>query len=323
MAFQQAEELARRGFPVTIVSPSPPPNWFPLKRARWEEAEFSRSRALLRADVRVATFWTTVSPATREAPGPVFHLCQGYEADFSFYASRRDMIRAAYARPTRKLAISPHVQERLEHEGYGPVALVGQVFDPEEFPPETRRRFETESPSILLVGTYEADVKGIRETLEALREARARGLRFRLQRISTSAPNDEENAFRVAEQHRVGLLPSQMSAAYRASDLLIGPSHPEEGFGLPVLEGLSSGLPALLSDTPGHRHIAREAADYFPCGSVSALVSALGTLLGDRLRRRQLSALGPGEARRFRTAEVVDRLLTEFEGAAGRSEDPP
>ncbi len=318
--FQQAEGLARRGVRVTLVSPSPPPSWFPLKEAKWEESEFARSQALSRADVCMATFWTTVTPAVGRARGPVFHLCQGYEADLSFYADRREEIRAAYALPTRKLAISPHVVERLEEEGYRPVAFVGQAFDSSVFPPAADRQFDSELPTILLVGPFEADVKGIRETLEALRSARARGLKFRLRRISTFPLSEEEAAFGLAADYNVRLLPREMSAAYRSADLLIGPSHREEGFGLPVLEALSSGLPVLLSDTPGHRHIARETAAYFPCGNASALAAALEEVLGDRARRRRLSELSQGEAGRFRTADVVDRLLEEFEGA-GRLSD--
>lgn len=318
--FQHAEGLARAGVAVTLVCPSPPPDWFPIEAAAWEQSEFSRSSALPASDVRVATFWTTVAPAVFGARGPVFHLCQGYEGDLSFYAALRDGIRAAYARPTHKLAVAPHVAERLRQEGYGPVAMIGQAFESEEFPPAASRRFDAQVPAILLVGTFEADVKGIRESLEALAMARARGLKFRLRRISATPPAEEERALRLAEEHRVGLLPREMSAAYRSSDLLIGPCHPEEGFGLPVLEALSSGLPVLLSDTPGHRHIAREAAAYFPCGDAPALSRALESLLADPARRRRLSALGPAEAGRFRTADVVGRLLEEFDRACAGSQ---
>lgn len=317
--FQQAEGLARRGVAVTLVCPSPPPDWFPLAAAAWEQSEFAASAALARAEVRVATFWTTVAPAVLGARGPVFHLCQGYEGDLSFYAALREPIRGAYARPTRKLAVAPHVAERLEQEGYGPVGMIGQAFDAEEFPPLATRRFDPPAPSILLVGTFEADVKGIRESLAALAAARAQGVSFRLRRVSTTPPAPEEEALGLADEHRVGLLPREMSAAYRSSDLLIGPCHPEEGFGLPVLEALSSGLPVLLSDTPGHRHIAREAAAYFPCGDAVALSAAVASLLADPIRRERLSALGPAEAARFRTADVVDRLLEEFARAGAGS----
>jgi hypothetical protein len=205
--FQQAEGLARRGLAVAIVSPAPPPDWFPLRRVCWEQAEFARSRELAAADVRVATFWTTVGPALHGARGPVFHLCQGYEADHSFNSPQHDAIRAAYAQPTRKLAITPFLAERLEKEGFGPVAGVGQVFDAEEFPPAAGRRFDAATPLVLVIGPFEADVKGVRETLEALASARARGASFRLRRVSVTPPTEEEKALGLAETHEVGLRP--------------------------------------------------------------------------------------------------------------------
>ena len=313
--FQQAEGLARRGVTVTLVSPAPPPNWFPLKGCRWEQAEFFGPETLEASDAVVATFWTTVLPAVRTARGPVFHLSQGYEADFTFYAHQRSEIRATYALPTRKLAISPHVRSRLTEEGYGPVAFIGQVFDADEFPPLRQRSFTTPAPRILVVGTFEADVKGIREALQALQAARANGVSFRLVRVSTTPQCDEELGFGLAEEYLLSLHPAQMSATYRSTDLLVGPSHPEEGFDLPVLEALSSGLPTLLSDTPGHRHSAGAAAEYFSSGSVSSLLSALNAILSDPIRRRRLSELGPAAASRFRTEDVVDRLIEQFEQA--------
>jgi glycosyltransferase involved in cell wall biosynthesis len=319
--FQQAEGLARRGLAVAIVSPAPPPDWFPLRRAHWEHADFARSRELAAADVRVATFWTTVAPALRGARGPVFHLCQGYEADHSFNSREHDAIRAAYAQPTRKLAITPFLAGRLEAEGLGPVSCVGQVFDAEEFPPAPGRRFDGESPMILLVGPYEADVKGVPETLEALAAARARGASFRLHRISATPPPEEERVLGLSERHDVGLSPREMGAAYRSADLMIGPCHPEEGFGLPVLEALSSGLPVLLSDTPVHRHVARDAAAFFPTGDAHALAGAVEAILLDAARRRDLSDRGPSEAKRFRTEDVVERLLEEFSRAATLAEE--
>lgn len=313
--FQQAEAVAGRGYRVTIACPEPKPTWFPLPKTHWETTPFDTSRALANADIRVATFWTTVYPAVRNFSGPVFHLCQGYEADFSFYKSQRAEIESAYALPTHKLAVSPHLAERLRSAGYTPVTCVGQAFNSKEFPPNPMRRFDGFPPRILLVGIFEADVKGIGETLEALAELRRSGTVFRLHRVSTWALSTEEKAIFPPDTYHYSLSPSEMGNIYRSSDLFIGPSHPEEGFGLPVLEALSSGLPAILSDTPGHRHIARAAAEYYPVGNVTALGWTVSRLLPDLPRRAELSAMGPLEAARFRTADVADRLLRAFTGA--------
>jgi glycosyltransferase involved in cell wall biosynthesis len=323
VVFQQAEELAARGFGVSIVCPAPPPGWFAFRNARWDQSSFSASRGLFDADICIATFWTTVAPALAHFKGPVFHLCQGYEADFSFYTTIRAEIKAAYSEPgTRKLVISPHIFRRLRALGYGPVTFIGQAFNAHEFPPAHNRPFDRVPPTILLVGIFEADVKGIQETLTALALIRASGTDFRLIRISSLPLTTAEKDLFPADEYLVKVPLEQMSALYRNSDLLIGPSHPEEGFGLPVLEALSSGLPAILSDTPAHRHIAREAAAYFPCGDSKVLCSQIQRLLPDSDDRARLSALGPMEARRFRTKDVVDKLILLFREALTENNPP-
>lgn len=312
VVFQQAEALAGRGHTVTIVCPQPGPTWFSLHRAHWENSDIARSKALADADVCVTTYWTTVVPAMAHFSGPIFHLCQGYEPDFSFNAPQIKDIKAAYAQKTHKLAISPHVAQRLRELGYTPVTHIGQTFDPSEFPPLASRPFDRHPPTVLLIGIFEAEVKGIREGVSALAALRESGVLFRLHRIATWPLSFEEQNILAADQYNVRLSPSEMVRAYHDADLLIGPSHPEEGFGLPVLEALSAGLPALLSDTPGHRHIAGTAAHYFPCHDVSALTSKVKMLLKNGSLRTRLSAEGPIRASRFRTQTVADRLVDVF-----------
>jgi glycosyltransferase involved in cell wall biosynthesis len=312
IAIQQARGLADRGHVVTLVCPAPEPDWFELGNARWEAADFRCAAALSDADVRVATFWNTVFSALEDFGGPVFHLCQGYEADFSFYRPIREQIESAYRRPTHKLAVAPHLVDRLTALGYAPVTYVGQAFEPLEFPPAKNRPFNRFPPTVLVAGIFEADVKGVRDALTALADIRHLGVPFRLRRVSTLPLTKAETALIEADEYHLRLTPRRMGEIYRSSDLFIGPSHPEEGFGLPALEALASGLPALLSDTPAHRHIAAEAAEYFPCADIPALASGCAALLSDSSRRVFLSAQGPRQAARFSTSPVVDRLVAVF-----------
>jgi glycosyltransferase involved in cell wall biosynthesis len=317
VAFAQARGLASRGHALTIVSPDSRPSWFDIGPARWEQAPFVESRELARAQVCVATFWTTVRPAIERCPGSVFHLCQGYEGAFTFYASARAQIREAYSLPARKLVVAPHISEQLAADGFVGGTWIGQAFDRSEFPPEASRRFDNPRPTALLVGPLEADVKGIAEALEAVRLARLRGAPLALHRISTLPQATSETMLGVTDRFDVALSTAEMAAAYRKADVLIGPSHAQEGFGLPVLEALSSGLPVLASDTAGHRHIAADAADYFAVGDARSLAARLEAILRDPARRRELSRRGPPEAARFDTRFVVDRLLEQFHSALG------
>lgn len=318
--FQQAEELANRGCRITLVCPHPKPTWFPVRKARWEMAPFAKSTALVNADIRIATFWPTVAPAIQDFSGPVFHLCQGYEADLSFNAPVQKKIEWAYSQPTHKLAISPHIAERLRALGYTPVTYIGQAFNPLEFPPAKERRFDRHPPVVLLVGIFEADVKGISDALTALAAIKRSGSEFRLRRVSTWPLSIEEKKSFLPNEYHIRLTPLEMRRTYHGSDLFIGPSHAEEGFGLPVLEALSCGLPALLSDTPAHRHIARSTAEYFPCNDSSAMGLSAARLLVNSSRRLELSAMGPIEASRFKTADVVDKLLSEFAKALSNNQ---
>jgi phosphatidylinositol alpha-mannosyltransferase len=106
-----------------------------------------------------------------------------------------------------------------------------------------------------------------------------------------------------------------MPALLARCDVFLGPNHAVEGFGLPSLEALAAGLPAVLSDTPSHRAMAGDAAEFFPAGDVEAMAAAVGRLLGEPETRRRLSAAGPIRARHYRTSDVADRLEAAFEAA--------
>jgi glycosyltransferase involved in cell wall biosynthesis len=317
----QAEALSRRGHHVAVVSPSPPPAWFPLSRSSFERSSFRESRELAEADVRVATFWTTVAPALDGARGPVFHLCQGYEGGFSFYADRREEIEAAYRAPTRKLAISGTLAGLLARLGFLPVENVGQAFDARGFfPAPARAAVSGTPPVVLLVGPHEADVKGIEIALAGLRLWRERGGIYNLRRVSTQPVREEERAAGLAGEYHHDLSPDRMPFAYRASDVFLGPARPAEGFGLPVVEALACGLPCVLSDTPGHREIAGEAAWYFADGDPESLAAMLPQAVTAEARLRARS-LGPDRARRFDPDGVAANLERAF-GEALRQRAP-
>ncbi|MEP6801243.1 MAG: glycosyltransferase family 4 protein [Acidobacteriota bacterium] len=313
VALLQAETLARRGHRVSVVSPAAQPRWFPLVRARFERCSFSESRELPSADVRVATFWTTAAPAVAGASGPVFHLCQGYEASFSFYARRRTEIEEAYALPTRKLAISSSLAARLEAAGHGPVEDVGQAFDAAGFFPAEEER-PSGIPVVLMVGPHGADVKGIALGLEGLALLRERGGRFRLRRIAVESPTPEESGSGLIDDYHRTLPPERMPFAYRASDLFLGATRPEEGFGLPVLEALACGLPCLLSDTAGNREISGDAATYFADGDAEALAARIPEALSQDARARARRD-GPALVKRFDPSLVAARLEIAFSRA--------
>ena len=321
VVLQQAEALARRGHRVTVVSPEPAPDWFRLVRARFERSSYRDSSALAEAEVRVATFYRTVPLALEGARGPVFHLSQGYEGGFRYYreAGLVGEIERIYRLPARKLAISATLAQRLESLGFGAVANVGQTFDPDEFSPGPERP-ANDPPVVLVVGAIEVESKGIDVALAGLAEFRRRGGRFRLRRISYAPPGplERELGLDVADEYHTRLPPERMPFAYRASDLFVGSSRVEEGFGLPSLEAMACGIPCLFSDVPTHRELGGGAASYFADGDPGRLADALPAMLTAEARSRARVA-GPAEAARYDSAFVAERLEHAFREALGQA----
>jgi glycosyltransferase involved in cell wall biosynthesis len=102
--------------------------------------------------------------------------------------------------------------------------------------------------------------------------------------------------------------------AYRASDVLLFPSH-YEGFGLPVLEAMASGLPVVTSGAGGLAEVAGEAAVVVSGREAEPYVDSVARLAQDTAWRDELVERGLERASRFRwlhaakkTAEVYRTL---------------
>ncbi|MER3498946.1 MAG: hypothetical protein C4308_10100 [Chitinophagaceae bacterium] len=74
----------------------------------------------------------------------------------------------------------------------------------------------------------------------------------------------------------------ELSALYALSKIFCFPSH-AEGFGLPPLEAMASGVPAITSNTTALPEVFGEAAIYVSPGHPAEIAAAINHLLGDKL----------------------------------------
>ncbi|MBA2515930.1 MAG: glycosyltransferase family 4 protein [Solirubrobacterales bacterium] len=111
---------------------------------------------------------------------------------------------------------------------------------------------------------------------------------------------------------------------YAGAEAFVLPSA-YEGFGLPVVEAMASGLAVVAADATALPETAGGAARLVP-PNASDLCDALVGLLGDPTERARLEAAGLQRARAFswnRTARAVDRVLSDSAGRPSAWGSPP
>jgi hypothetical protein len=315
----QAALLAAAGWEVTLLAPGPRPPWFP-PGPRYVDLEAGRPH-LAPQDLVIATFWTTVAEAEALALGPVTHYCQGYEGDLEHLAAQRPAIEAAYRRPGPALAVAPALATALEQTFARPVRVLPPVLD-EAYRPLVRWR-PRRRPWVFLPGIFEAPVKGVETALRALALLAGRGVVPRLVRLSLLPLSAEERSLFVPEVYLCEVRPDLAAAWLRRADLLLLPSMPGEGFGLPLLEAMASGVPAVASRLPAIEWmVGEQGALLTEPGDASGMAEAAAALLADPSRWRAQRRFARAAAGRFRAAAVLGELQAAIRWAAAEAARP-
>jgi glycosyltransferase involved in cell wall biosynthesis len=106
--------------------------------------------------------------------------------------------------------------------------------------------------------------------------------------------------------------PRDLPALYRGARLLVTPSL-WEGFGLPVLEAMASGVAVVASDIPAHREVAGSAALYVDPGDPDAIAAGIERVWSDREQSRRLTQAGRDRAPLFSWRETAVKTLAVYE----------
>jgi glycosyltransferase involved in cell wall biosynthesis len=312
VVFQHAQILHALGHRVTILAAGERPAWIPF------DGDFVDMRsgppALPRYDLLIATYWTTVDVAEHLDRGPVAHFCQGYEGDLPHLEPVRSRIEAVYRRPLPTLVAGPHLGELVRRRFGRQFRVTPPPLDP-RFRPSWRWR-PRRCPWVMICGLFESHVKGIPVALTASKRLREAGLRHRILRVSTWALSDHERRILAPDRYLCHVEPSVVASVMRRCDLLLFTSGAAEGFGLPVLEAMASGVPVVATNIPSMPFVGGDALSLVSPGDASAVADAARRLLESPADWRAARRRGRIAAQAFAASRIEGQLTAAVEWAA-------
>lgn len=108
----------------------------------------------------------------------------------------------------------------------------------------------------------------------------------------------------------------ELWALYAGATVFAFPSI-HEGFGLPVLEAMSQGLPVVASDIPALREVTKGASVLVKAGDAARWAQALGDLLESPVDRERLAAAGRVRSEELSTEAMISRTRDVYRELTG------
>jgi glycosyltransferase involved in cell wall biosynthesis len=311
-----------------------------LGPAVWEQ--FALPRAHGRAGLLLCPSY--VAPLFARSPTFVIHhgSYEGYPQAFGRVELNR--ARVAYAlsawRATGVSTVSAHSRRDM-HRFYGlpleRIAVVSGGVDTTNFRPIDdaarlaafrREVLGADVPYLVYVGKP-TERRNLTPLLHAFARLKSeRGLPHKLLIVGAALPGDSPFARVIGELGmqrdvvvRGHATHREMPLVYNAADLLVYPSS-YEGFGMPVLEAMACGTPAIALNSTSFPEFAGGVAHLLPDARVETLLEGMHAVLRDPAWRAQMARLGPERASQYDwhivTRRYLDLWIPIAERAAGR-----
>lgn len=295
VVFRQAEAMLRRHHEVVILCPDPYPEWMECSLPYIQTGR-PGFEGLDQFDWVVGTTPRLVLSLFPKLGinRKLLHLVQGYEGDISEISDMGELIQKAYALPVKKMTVSSRLARRLETMFPGGVFhSIGQGLERQWFHPHADPSARLSQPvdRVFLIGPLIISIKNIRQGLMAFKLIKERLPRMMLFRVSAVDTRSEEEALiGPIDAYYAGARPEQVGEILRSGcGVLMSPSGPGEGFGLPPLEAMACGVPTVLTDIPSYKSFSEpcDYAKFVPEGDCEAMAHSVCDLIQndeDRMR---------------------------------------
>jgi glycosyltransferase involved in cell wall biosynthesis len=183
------------------------------------------------------------------------------------------------------------------------------------------RKYGLAMPFILYVGRIQAR-KNLPRLVEAYAPLRKQGLDAKLVMVGKKDWQSEQLLEKIKEldlQESVvfpGFVPfDDLPLFYNAAEVFVFPSF-FEGFGLPVVESMASGVPTITSFGSSLEEVAGDGAILIDPRDTDSITAALGKVLGDTALQRDLAARGLERSKQFTAGNLAERALAVYRSLA-------
>ena len=239
-----------------------------------------------------------------------FHA--SYSQTNRWYQLLRPPLRRAVERLAVRTAVSEEARRMAEDAFGGTYRLLPNGVEVDRY--ASADPWPSARPAIFFVGRHEPR-KGLAVLLDAFVGLERDAV---LWVAGDGAQSDELRARNVPGVEWLGRIPDREKASrFRGAIIACFPSVASESFGVVLLEAMAAGAPAIASDIPGYRSVARpdREALIVPPGDPGALRSSLRRLLDDTDLRVGLVEEGRRRADELSMARLAKRFVPVYEEA--------
>jgi len=233
-------------------------------------------------------------------------------------STRRDLI-DSYAIPDDRI--------RVNYNGFNVSRFYSGM---EKDDQETVAKYDLNKPYILYVNRIEHPVKNHLNLIRAY-ELLPERLRNQYELVFAGSfagggklvKNYAEATVDANHIHFLGFVPAdELPALYRHAALYAFPSF-YEGFGTPLVEAMSCGIPVICSDRSSLPEIGGDAVLTFNPDDPEAIRNQIETVLTDETVRSEMIRKGYRQKEKFSWSKHVRRLLDIYEELSDRSRSAP
>jgi glycosyltransferase involved in cell wall biosynthesis len=242
------------------------------------------------------TFFTKAAGALRRADGVI-----------TISSFTRDELVARFSLEANKVRVIPLGLDRQFLEEAGTFALE-----------EVKKKYNLPSSFLLFVGAQEPR-KNLLRLVEALKIVHLQGQQIALALVGP--PGEDSNRLLV-QAEKLGLAPwlimtdylpeEEVRSIYRLATVFVFPSLCE-GFGLPLIEAMASGVPVAASFSSAIPEVCRDAALYFRPKDPEGMAEKILFLLKSSQAREELVAKGKKRAQDFSWEKTAAETLKFYQ----------